>query len=119
MVIPNRAGSSANKHLPHMLLLKKTIMSTPENNVPAQEPNGGPKTNKTGQDIVTNADEADKVVNKDGADGAVADMDGIQETLSDSEPSTALNADTQATDSQIASGDTVTDAEIAGDKQVI
>ena len=119
MVIPNRAASSANKPSPHTLLLKKTIMSTPESNVPAHDPNDGPKTNKTGQDIVTNADEADKVVNKDGADGAVADMDGIQETLSDSEPSSELNADTQATDSQIASGDTVTDAEIAGDKPVL
>ena len=95
-------------------------MSTPENKVPAPDPNGGPKTNKAEQGIVTNADEADMVVNTDGADGAIADMDGIQETLSDTEPSTALNADTYgATDSQTASGDTATDAEIAGDRSVI
>jgi hypothetical protein len=91
-------------------------MSTPEN----KDPNGDPKANRSDRDVITNKDEANKVVNKDGADGAVANMDGIQETLSDAEPSTALNADAgRITDDQTASGDTVTDEEIAGDKSIV
>jgi hypothetical protein len=95
-------------------------MSTLEKKISVQDPNGDPKANRSDQDAITNKDEANKVVNKDGADGAVADMDGIQETLSDAEPSTALNADAgRITDDQTASGDTVTDEEIAGDKSIV
>lgn len=95
-------------------------MSTSEKKIPVQDPNGDPKANRSERDLITNKDEANKVVNKDGADGAVANMDGIQETLSDAEPSTALNADaSRITDDQIASGDTVTDEEIAGDKSIV
>ncbi|MDB5288145.1 MAG: hypothetical protein JWR05_3094 [Mucilaginibacter sp.] len=95
-------------------------MSTLEKKIPVQDPNGDPKANRSDRDAITNKDEANKVVNKDGADGTVADMDGIQETLSDAEPSTVLNADaSRITDDQTASGDTATDAEIAGDKSII
>lgn len=95
-------------------------MSTSEKKIPLQDPNGDPRANRSERDLITNKDEANKVVNKDGADGAVANMDGIQETLSDAEPSTALNADaSRITDDQIASGDTVTDEEIAGDKSIV
>ncbi|MDB5001479.1 MAG: hypothetical protein JWR76_2556 [Mucilaginibacter sp.] len=95
-------------------------MSTSAKKIPVPDPNGDPKANRSERDAITNKDEAKKVVNKDGADGAVADMDGIQEILSDTEPSTALNADaSRITDDQTASGDTATDAEIAGDKSVI
>lgn len=95
-------------------------MNTPENKIPVPNPNGDPKANRSEREAITNKDEANKVVNKDGADGAVADMDGIQETLSDAEPSTALNADaSRVTDDQTASGDTVTDAEVAGDKPIV
>jgi hypothetical protein len=88
-------------------------MSTPEN----KDPNGDPKANRSDRDAITNKDEANKVVNKD---GAIANMDSIQETLSDAEPSTALNADaSRITDDQTASGDTVTDEEIAGDKSIV
>ena len=64
-------------------------MSTPENKTPSPNPTSDPKVDATGQDIVTNNEESDKVVNQD---GAVADMDGIQETLSRSEPSAATTA---------------------------
>jgi hypothetical protein len=95
-------------------------MSTSEKKIPVQDPNGDPKANRSERDLITNKDEANKVVNKDGADGAVVNMDGIQETLSDTEPSTALNADaSRITDDQTASGDTVTDEEIAGDKSIV
>jgi hypothetical protein len=96
---------------------KKSIMSTSAKKIPVPDPNGDPKAKRLERDAITNKDEAKKVVNKD---GAVADMDGIQETLSDAAPSTALNADaSRVTDDQTASGDTATDAEIAGDKSVI
>jgi hypothetical protein len=96
-------------------------MSTLEKKISVQDPNGDPKANRSDRDAITNKDEANKVVNKDGADGAIANMDGgIQETLSDAEPSTALNADAgRITDDQTASGDTVTDEEIAGDKSIV
>jgi hypothetical protein len=95
-------------------------MSTLAKKIPVPNPNGDPKASRSEREAITNKDEANKVVNKDGADGAVANMDGIQETLSDAEPSTALNADaSRITDDQTASGDTATDAEIAGDKPII
>jgi len=64
-------------------------MSTPENKTPSPNPTSDPKVDATGQDIVTNNEESDKVVNQD---GAIADMDGIQEALSGSEPSAATTA---------------------------
>lgn len=69
-------------------------MSAPEDNTPLQTPAGDPKVNAVEQDVITNSDETDKIVNQD---GVVADTAGIQETLSESEPSTALNADTDIT----------------------
>nr|WP_294940624.1 hypothetical protein [uncultured Mucilaginibacter sp.] len=54
------------------------------------------------QDVITNTDESNKVVN---TDDAVADMDGIESTFSESEPSTALNADRDVTNSEEANGD--------------
>ena len=69
-------------------------MSVPENNTPLQNPAGDPKVNAVEQDVITNSDETDKIVNQD---GVVADTAGIQETLSESEPSTALNADRDIT----------------------
>ena len=65
-------------------------MSDPNNNTP-QNPGSDPKVDATGQDVITNK-ESDKVVNQD---GAVADMEGIQQTLSGSEPSTAATADSE------------------------
>ena len=69
-------------------------MSVPENNTLLQNPTGDPKVNAVEQDVITNSDETDKIVNQD---GVVADTAGIEETLSESEPSTALNADTGIT----------------------
>lgn len=95
-------------------------MSTLEKKVPVPGPNGDPKANRSERDAITNKDEAKKVVNKDGADGAIANMDGMQETLRDAEQWTARNADTSLiTDDQTASGDTATDADIAGDKSIL
>ncbi|WP_374948733.1 hypothetical protein [Mucilaginibacter sp.] len=95
-------------------------MSTPENKFPTPEPTGDPKTNNAEQDVVTNTEESDKVVNTDGANGSVANMDGIQDTLSDSEPSSATTAETaRATEEETAGGDTATDEDVAGGNPVI
>jgi len=69
-------------------------MSNPENKFPLQEPTGDPKVDAAEQDVITNKDESNKAVN---TDGAVADMDGIEETISEDEPSVDLNADKNVT----------------------
>ena len=69
------------------------------------------------QDVITNSEESDKIVNQD---GVVADTDGITETLSETEPTTAVNAaHTSSTESQPAGGDTISDADVAGDDNII
>ena len=68
-------------------------MSDPKERSLSQSPGIDPKIDSTEQNVVTNSDESTKVVNQD---GAVADMEGIQETLSESEPSTAVTADSEA-----------------------
>jgi hypothetical protein len=79
-------------------------MSNPENKFPLQEPTGAPKVDAAEQDVITNKDETNKAVNKG---GAVADMDGIQETLSEDEPSFDLNVDKDVTNADAANtGDT-------------
>ncbi|AMR31382.1 hypothetical protein A0256_08055 [Mucilaginibacter sp. PAMC 26640] len=66
------------------------------------------------QDVITNSEE---IVNQE---GVVADTDGITETFSESEPSTAVNAaHTSSTESQPAGGDTISDADVAGDDNII
>ncbi|MBD1364801.1 hypothetical protein IDJ77_13350 [Mucilaginibacter sp. ZT4R22] len=77
-------------------------MSDPKDKSPAQQPTGEPKVDAAEQDVITNTDESNKIVN---TDDAVADMDGIETTLSESEPSTALNADRGITNSDDANGD--------------
>jgi hypothetical protein len=69
-------------------------MSTPDNKVPADGQSGDPKTNAAEKEVVTNADDSEKVVN---TDGLVADTAGIEEMLTESDPTPALNADTQVT----------------------
>ncbi|MES2061400.1 MAG: hypothetical protein V4456_05735 [Bacteroidota bacterium] len=80
-------------------------MNTPDSPNPGSpllgEP-GDPKVNAAEQDAVTNKDDASQVTNKD---GAVADTDGITETLSESEPGTGLNADNHITNNDSASTD--------------
>nr|WP_067062256.1 hypothetical protein [Mucilaginibacter sp. L294] len=80
-------------------------MNTPDSPNPgsplAGEP-GDPKKNATEQDAITNKDDTEKVTNKD---GAVADTDGITETLSESEPGTELNADNHITNNDSAATD--------------
>ncbi|MBB5397083.1 hypothetical protein [Mucilaginibacter sp. AK015] len=51
----------------------------PGNKFPLEGETGDPKVNAAEQDVITNKDDTEKVTNKD---GAVADMDGITETLS-------------------------------------
>ncbi len=77
-------------------------MSTPKDKIPAPQPTGDPKVDAAEQGVITNTDESNKIVN---TDGAVADMEGIESTLSESEPSTALNADRDITNSEEANGD--------------
>lgn len=77
-------------------------MSTPNNQIPLQEPTGDPKAIASDKDAVTNSDETNKIVNQD---NVVADTEGIETTLSDSEPSTALNADRDVTNSEAAGTD--------------
>jgi hypothetical protein len=81
------------------------IMNTPDSPTPRNplegEP-GDPKVNTTEQEVITNKDDTSHVTNKD---GAVADADGITETLSESEPGTGLNADSHITNNDSASTD--------------
>ncbi|MBL4676545.1 MAG: hypothetical protein JKY70_10135 [Mucilaginibacter sp.] len=67
---------------------------TTGNKAPQEDPKDDPKVNRTGQEIITNADEADHVTNKD---GAVADSDAIETELKESEPDGATNADNHIT----------------------
>jgi len=69
-------------------------MSTPNNKFPLQEPTGDPKVDAAEQDIITNSDESEKIVNQD---SAVADTAGIEETLTESDPDPSLNAEQSIT----------------------
>lgn len=77
-------------------------MSEPKDKSPIQHPTGDPKVDAAEQDVITNNEESNKIVN---TDDAVADMEGIETTLSEDEPSTALNADRDITNSEEANGD--------------
>lgn len=82
-------------------------MNTPDSpnpggKFPLEGETGDPKVNAAQQDVITNKDDTEKVTNKD---GAVADTDGITETLSESEPTTDLNADNQITNNDSAATD--------------
>ncbi|TSD62992.1 hypothetical protein FFF34_018755 [Inquilinus sp. KBS0705] len=79
------------------------MMSANPNNTPAPNPPGDPKVNTTEKEVITNSDEAEKVVNQD---DVVADMDGIEEALTPSDPSFDLNADKDITNSDKAGGST-------------
>lgn len=72
---------------------------TPGSQFPLEGETGDPKVNAAEQDVITNKDDTNYVTNKD---GAVADTDAIEETLSESEPSTDLNADNQITNNDSA-----------------
>ncbi|GGH22949.1 hypothetical protein [Mucilaginibacter phyllosphaerae] len=76
-------------------------MNTPDNPTPVNNPND-PKVNAAGQDIVTNSDDAANATNKD---GAVADTGAIEETLSEDDASSALNADNHITNNDSAGTD--------------
>ena len=75
---------------------------TPGNKFPLEGETGDPKVNTAEQDVITNKDDTEKVTNKD---GAVADTNGITETLSESEPTTELNADNHITNNDSAATD--------------
>jgi hypothetical protein len=75
---------------------------TPGSKFPLESETGDPKVNAAEQDVITNKDDTETATNKD---GAVADMDGITETLSESEPATALNADNHITNNDSAATD--------------
>ena len=75
---------------------------TPGSKSPLEGETGDPKVNAAEQDVITNKDDTEKVTNKD---GAVADTDGITETLSESEPTTELNADNHVTNNDSAATD--------------
>lgn len=77
-------------------------MSEPKDKTSVPQPTGEPKADAAEQDVVTNNEESNKIVN---TDDAVADMDGIETTLSDADTSTALNADKHITNSEEANGD--------------
>jgi hypothetical protein len=82
-------------------------MNTPDSRtkgekIPLEGETSDPKVNATGQDVITNKDDTEKVTNKD---GVVADTDAITETLSESEPTTELNADNHVTNNDSAATD--------------
>jgi hypothetical protein len=68
-------------------------MSDPKERPLTQNPGSDPKIDATEKDVVTNSDESAKVVNQD---GAIADMGGIPETLTESEPTTSVATDSEA-----------------------
>jgi hypothetical protein len=69
-------------------------MSDPKNKAPEQDATVDNTVESNPQDAVTNTEESNKVVNQD---NFVADTEDIETTLSDSEPSTASNADNAIT----------------------
>jgi hypothetical protein len=74
-------------------------MNTPDSPTPGSNPqgeNGDPKVNAAEKEVITNNDDTEEVTNND---GLVADTDGITEALSESSPSTDLNADNRVTNS--------------------
>jgi hypothetical protein len=75
---------------------------TPGSKFPLAGETGDPKVNAAEQDVITNKDDTGQVTNKD---GAVADTDGVTETLSESEPTTELNADSHITNNDSGSTD--------------
>lgn len=75
---------------------------TPGSKFPLEGETGDPKVNAAGQDVITNKDDTNQVTNKD---GAVADTDGITEALSESGPTTELNADNHITNNDTGSTD--------------
>jgi hypothetical protein len=85
-------------------------MSDPKERSLTQNPGSDPKINSTEQNVVTNSDESAKVVNQD---GAVADMEGIQETLSESEFTTSVVADSEAITND--ESDVITNSDAAND----
>jgi hypothetical protein len=76
-----------------------TPNTTPGNKFPLESETGDPKVNAAEKDVITNKDDTSHITNKD---GAVADTDGIEETLSESEPTTELNADNHITNNDSA-----------------
>lgn len=79
-------------------------MNDPGNKSPLEGETGDPKVNAAEQDVITNKDDTEKIVNQD---GAVADTAGIEETLSESEPSLDLNVDKGiTTDHGVTNGET-------------
>lgn len=79
--------------------MKTPDSPSPGSKFPLEGETGDPKVNAAEQDVVTNKDDTESVTNKD---GAVADIDGITETLSESEPGTDLNADNHITNNDSA-----------------
>ena len=78
-------------------------MNDPGNKFPLEGETVDPKVNAAEQDVITNKDETEKIVNQD---GAIADTEGIAETLSESEPSPDLNVDKEiTTDHGVTNGD--------------
>ncbi|RWY55771.1 hypothetical protein [Mucilaginibacter gilvus] len=77
-------------------------MNDPKDKTSSPQPTDDPKVDAAEQAVVTNTEEGNKVVNQD---SAVADMEGTTETLNESEPTTALNADRNITNSEEANGD--------------
>jgi hypothetical protein len=76
-------------------------MNDPGNKSSADNDPKAPQVNTEEQGIITNSDETNEAVNKD---GVVADMDGIEETLSGAEPSMDLNVDTSVTNNDTIGG---------------
>ncbi|MEB0262760.1 MULTISPECIES: hypothetical protein [unclassified Mucilaginibacter] len=68
---------------------------TPGEIFPLEGETGDPKVNAAEQDVITNNDDTNK-------DGAVAEKEGITGTLSESEPTTELNADNHITNNDSA-----------------
>ena len=95
---------------PAVIQLNKHIMSDPKERPLTQNPGSDPKIDATEQDVVTNSDESAKVVNQD---GTVEHIDGMEETLTQSEPTTCVAADSEAITND--ESDVITNSDAAND----
>ena len=91
-------------YLSSVVLINRMTMNTPNSPAPGEKApsegeTGDPKVNAAEHDVITNSDDTEKATNKD---GAVADQEAITEKLSESEPTTELNTDTQITNNDSA-----------------
>ncbi|OOQ60706.1 hypothetical protein BC343_24240 [Mucilaginibacter pedocola] len=75
-------------------------MTDPKDKTPQSQPDATPEASE--QEVVTNAEEAGKIVN---TDEVPAEEEAAESPVSEAQPDTALNTDTAITNTDDANGD--------------